>query len=193
MRSIGEMNVSGSVSQPGRSIKSFRKHDGGFTAVEFAMVAPWFLMLLFGIIAVGLYFFTTFSLENAVDQAARLIRTGQAQESGMTREQFKQKVCENAPQYVDCAGKMRVNVVSSGDPATLAPPSCIDSGALMPEASTAYNAGAAGTYVIVTVCYEWELAGKIPFLHLGDMGNGSAMIQAATTFKSEPYGTGPAS
>jgi TadE-like protein len=193
MRPIDEVGLSGSVPHRGRTLKTFRKHDGGFTAVEFAMVAPWFLMLLFGIIGVGLYFFTTFSLENAVDQAARLIRTGQAQESGMTREQFKQKVCENAPQYVDCAGKMRVNVVSSGDPSTLAPPSCIDAGALMPEASSAYSTGGAGTYVIVTVCYEFELAGKIPFLHLGDMGNGSAMIQAATTFKSEPYGTGSGS
>lgn len=174
--------------------RTLERDENGFTAVEFAMVAPWFLMLLFGIMAVGLYFFTTFSLENAVDQAARLIRTGQAQETGMTAAQFKVKVCENAPQYVDCTGKMRVNVVSAADPGALAPPSCTDAGgALIPPASSVFTPGAAGNYVLVTVCYEWELAGKIPFLHLGDMGNGSALIQAATTFKTEPFGSAPAS
>jgi hypothetical protein len=39
----------------------------------------------------------------------------------------------------------------------------------------------------VTVCYEWELAGKIPFLNLANMANGSALIQASTTFRTEPY------
>jgi Flp pilus assembly protein TadG len=177
-----------------RHARALRRDDCGFTAVEFALVAPWFLMLLFGIMAVGLFFFTTFALENAVDQAARLIRTGQAQESGMTADQFKTKVCENAPGYVDCAGKMRVNVVSGVDPSTLAPPSCTDSGgALVPAASTTFTPGGSGNYVLVTVCYEMELASKIPFLHLGEMGNGSALIQAATTFKTEPYGSAPPS
>jgi Flp pilus assembly protein TadG len=177
-----------------RPARSFGANTDGYTAVEFGMVAPIFLMLLFGIIAVGLFFFTTFSLENAVDQAARLIRTGQAQEAGMTREQFKQKVCEMAPGYVDCAGKMRVNVVSGPDPAALARPSCLDGGgALQPEASSTYNTGGSGIYVLVTVCYEWELASKIPFLHLGAMSNGSALIQASSAFKAEPYSSAPAS
>jgi Flp pilus assembly protein TadG len=178
----------------GRPASSFGADTDGYTAVEFGLVAPIFLMLLFGIIAVGLFFFTTFSLENAVDQAARLIRTGQAQEAGMTTAQFKQKVCEMAPGYVDCAGKMRVNVVSGPDPTTLARPSCLDGGgALTPEpAASPINAGAS-IYVLVTVCYEWELAQKIPFLHLGAMSNGSALIQASSAFKAEPYSSAPAS
>ena len=172
------------------TLSSWGRREDGVTALEFAMVAPWFLMLLFGIMAVGLFFFTTFTLENAVEQAARLIRTGQAQAAGMTAEQFKSKVCENAPQYVDCTSKMRVSVVSGADPGTLTTPSCVDAGgALAPPASSAYTPGGSGVYVLVTVCYEWELAGNIPFLHLGDMGNGSALIQATTAFKTEPYGS----
>ena len=53
--------------------KDFSRDERGFTAVEFAMVAMPFLMLLFGTIAVGLYFFTTFTLENAVEKAAHRI------------------------------------------------------------------------------------------------------------------------
>ena len=49
------------------------KDTRGVTAIEFAAVGPPFLAMLFGILAVALFFFTTFSLENAVEQAARMI------------------------------------------------------------------------------------------------------------------------
>ena len=89
-----------------------RRDENGFTAVEFALVATPFLALLFGIIAVGLYFFVQFSLENAVEQASRMIRTGQAQtrEPPMTTAQFKTEICNRAPSFIDCGGKVRVNV-----------------------------------------------------------------------------------
>ena len=55
------------------------RNTDGFTAVEFAMVIGPFLALLFAIMEVALVYFATFSLENATEQASRLIRTGQAQ------------------------------------------------------------------------------------------------------------------
>jgi Flp pilus assembly protein TadG len=170
--------------------KSLRDDEQGVTAIEFGMVAMPFLMLLFGTIAVGLYFFVTFSLENAVEQAARLIRTGQAQMTNppMTTTEFKTRVCDKAPSFIDCTNKLRVNVVAAGSFSSLTAPSCLDtSGKLVPDAAVSNVPGAAGDAVLVTVCYEWSLAGKLPFLKLGDMANGSALIQAATTFRTEPY------
>ena len=176
------------IARAGRRLKAWCGDREGVTAVEFAMVAVPFLMLLFGIITVGLFFFTTFALENAVERAARLIRTGQVQESGMTAAQFKQEVCEHAPAYVDCAGKMRVNVQSFNDFANVVTSSCVDNGGnLVAPAGTSYSPGGSGEVVLVTVCYEWELAGNLPFLSVGSMPNGSALIQASTTFRTEPY------
>lgn len=167
---------------------AFGRDERGFTAVEFAMVAMPFLMLLFGTIAVGLYFFTTFTLENAVEKAARQIRTGQAQMAGKTTSEFKADVCSYAPGYVDCAGNLRVNVTSFSSFSAVTTPPCVDSsGDLIPEPTSAAVPGAASEVVLVTVCYEWELAGALPFLELGDMDNGSSMIRASTTFKTEPY------
>lgn len=170
--------------------KRLSKDESGATAIEFAMVAMPFLMLLFGTIAVGLYFFVTFTLENAVEQGARLIRTGQAQMANppMTTTQFKTLVCNKAPGFIDCAGKLRVNVVAASSFSSLATPACTDSnGKLVPDAAVSNVPGAAGDAVLVTVCYEWTLAGQLPFLKLGKMANGSALIQAATTFRTEPY------
>lgn len=166
----------------------WRTDTRGVTAIEFAMVATPFLMMLFGIIGVGLYFFTTFTLENAVEQASRLLRTGQAQQAGYTEAQFKTKVCEYVPSHVDCAGKVTVNVLSFPDtnitPDSL--PNCLTSTNGL-SGATAYDPGGASEVVLVWVCYEWELASKIPFLKLGNMANGSRLIQATTVFRSEPY------
>jgi hypothetical protein len=47
--------------------------------------------------------------------------------------------------------------------------------------------GSESEVVLVTLCYEWDLAKNFPFLNLGNDGKGPAIIQAATAFKSEPY------
>lgn len=171
-----------------RRAQKLQRDESGATAIEFAMVSMPFLALLFGIIAVGLFFFTTFSLENAVEQASRPLRTGEAQTAGMTKDQFKASVCAKVPAYVDCGGKLRVNVQKYNLGDAIVAPACVDAGgALVPAASTAYAPGAANQIMLVTACLEWELAGKIPFLTLSSMGNGAALIQASTTFKIEPY------
>jgi Flp pilus assembly protein TadG len=172
-----------------RRIARWRSDEAGVTAVEFGMVITPFLMLLFGIIATGLFFFTTFSLENAVEQAARLMRTGQAQTANMTTEQFKAEVCSHAPPFVDCAGKMRVSVQKFNEWSQITPentPQCLDVGGNLSSTAT-YNTPAANEVALVWVCYEWDMVKNIPFFNLGNMSNGARLIQAATTFRVEPY------
>ncbi len=169
----------------------WRRDASGTTAIEFAMLALPFLMLLFGIIGVALYFFTVFSMESAVEQASRLLRTGQAQQAAYTATQFKNKVCEFVPSFVDCLGKVKVNVLSFPNTNNITPaslPSCLSAGKQLSNA-TSFTPGNASEVVLVWVCYEWELASKIPFLHLGDMANGSSLIQATSVFRTEPFDT----
>lgn len=169
--------------------RKWLQDSSGTTAIEFGLVGLPFFMLVLGTIVVGLFFFTTFALENAVDQASRLIRVGAAQQSGMTAAQFKESVCSYAPAYVDCDGKMRVSVQNYSDFASIVTPSCTDAdGGLIPPEKTVYSAGSSSDVVLVTVCYEWELAGLLPFARLGTMPDGAALIQASATFRTEPYG-----
>src|SRR5690606_9256062 len=120
-------------------------------------------MLLFGILGVGLFFFTTFSLENAVERTGRLIRTGQVQQGGMTGQQFKEKVCEYAPAFVDCLNKLRVNVLNFPDSEAIGPSTmaqCLDQDGNLSDV-TSYEPGEADQVVLIWVCYEWSLAAKI--------------------------------
>lgn len=167
----------------------WRRDESGTTAIEFAMVAGPFLMLLFGIMGVGLFFFTTFSLENAVERTGRLIRTGQVQQSGMNGQQFKEKVCEIVPGFVDCVNKLRVNVLNFPDSEAIGPGTtaqCLDQDDNLSDV-TNFEVGGPQQVVLIWVCYEWSLASKIPYLNLGNMANGSRLIQAATTFRTEPF------
>jgi Flp pilus assembly protein TadG len=171
--------------------RRWQRDDRGATAIEFAMVAMPFFMFCFGILGVGLHYFSTNSLEHAVEAAARKIRTGQAQNSGMTAGEFKALVCSEASGAIDCS-KLRVHV-QSGDDWSISPKSCLGSDKKL--AATAGSSsdkisdssGEAAKVVLVTACYEWDLATVIPFIELGDMEGGASLIQAATTFRTEHY------
>jgi hypothetical protein len=72
-----------------RRLLRFRRDERGATVIEFGLVALPFFGLLFAIIETALVFFAGQALETAVSNAARLIRTGQAQSAGYTVSDFK--------------------------------------------------------------------------------------------------------
>ena len=184
------------------------RNDDGATAIEFAMVGIPFFMMLFGIMGVGFYFFSIFNLENAVEQASRTLRTGEAQKAVTTKVQFSDAVCGQLAPFFDCKGvtsKMRVQVVNvtaaqaaaapgvsivpslgkclgKADPAVPSTPDI-----LIPANQTKYEVPLATQTVVVTICYEFDLLQNIPFIKLGNMPNGATMLQASTAFKTEPY------
>jgi Flp pilus assembly protein TadG len=107
----------------------------GSAAIEFAFIAPVFFALMLGILEIGVMTFAQFALQNSVTDAARLIRTGQAQtistligesipvqkcasspssiQSTFTSEQdwFKQQICCGVDAMMDC-DKLVITVAS---------------------------------------------------------------------------------
>lgn len=173
-------------------VTRFASDARGTTAIEFGMVALPFLMFAFGIMGTGLHFFTMNSLEHAVETSARKIRTGQAQQSGTTVAEFKQMIVDEAGPMIDAA-KLQVHLQTGAEWTDVTPVGCMDSagtqtsGTGSSDDAIGQHSGGAGEVVMVTVCYEWDLAQAMPFLQYGNMANGSAMIQASTTFRTEPY------
>ena len=55
-------------------MRRWRGDESGSAAIEFAIVAMPFVLLLFGLMSVCLYYFADFSTENATWQAARAMR-----------------------------------------------------------------------------------------------------------------------
>lgn len=169
-----------------------RKNEDGTTAIEFAIVAIPFFMFIFGLMGVSSYFFIMTSLEKGMDRESRLIRTGQAQLSNLTVNDFKVGLCKEAGTWVKC-NKVQIFVQKFADWKDVVPQPCIkaDGTEVVNSANAsdeiAKYAGAANDIVLVTTCYKWEFAGKLPYLDLGQMRDGSMMMQTATAFRTEPY------
>jgi Flp pilus assembly protein TadG len=183
------------------------RNEDGVTAIEFAMVGIPFFMMLFGIMGVGLYFFSVFNLENAVEQASRPLRTGEWDKANpinstdaaiadaqraASKVAFSKAVCDQLAGFFDCAKKLRVQVVNvtAGNAPDVG--QCLDKDAagvtiLVPTVTTKFADLAATQTVVVTACYQLDVLQHIPFIKLGNMPDGSTLIQASAAFKTEPY------
>src|ERR1700685_847970 len=95
-----------------------RRCRSGTAAIEFAVIAPVLALFLFGIIETGVIFFAQSTLQNAADDAARLVRTGQAQNNGMTKAQYVNQVCGDMSGLIGastCASNLQVDMQSFSD------------------------------------------------------------------------------
>lgn len=177
-------------------VARLRANEDGTTAIEFAIVAMPFLMFTLGVMGVASYFFIFTSLDKGIDYESRLIRTGQAQQNNMTVKQFKDDLCKKAGTWVKC-NKVQVFVQKFADWKDVNPQPCIaaDGTAVVNVADgndeIAKYSGEANDIVLVTTCYQWEFAAKVPFIKLGQMRDGSMMMQTATAFRTEPYSSTP--
>src|SRR5262245_47467925 len=85
-------------------LRRFRRSRKGDAIVQFALVAPVFFALLFAIIESALMFFATQVLETITQDSARMILTGQAQNSNYLAADFKNYVCGKIPALFSCGG-----------------------------------------------------------------------------------------
>lgn len=170
-----------------------RRDESGAAAVEFAMTAAPFLLFILGIMMTGLHFFTLNSLEHGVENAARQIRTGQAQNGNMTIAQFRQKICTSATAPLKCDNHLKVHIQQADKWADINAVSCLkndgtlNAGTGIDTDKVSDHTGGASVAVLVTVCYKWDLPAIVPMIPLGNMQDGARLLQASAAFKSEPF------
>ena len=126
----------------------------GSTAVEFAMIALPFFLLLFGILEIGLLLLLDAVVETAVSDAGRLVRTGQAQQQTLTAEDIKRRLCENMSVFAaDCPTRsfIDVQVVDSfSDPIA---PDPLASG-VFDQSKLVYQPGGPGDRILVRITHH---------------------------------------
>lgn len=169
-----------------------REDQSGATAIEFAMVVVPFLALLFAIMEVALVYFATFSLENATEQASRMIRTGQAQAAAMSANDFKQAICDRVPVFLDCTSGLKVDVRTFPDFSSAAsnPAEPIDDNGNLKNGFEQFSLAGSGGVTLVSVYYKWDLFLDLPsFMGLGlsNLADGGRLISAGTAFRVEPF------
>ncbi len=164
-----------------------RRVDGG-AAIEFALVAPPFLVLLLGMFEVGLIFFAGATLQSAVDVASRHIRTNDLSTTAQTAPAvFRKVICDNAP-FLECAG-IQIDIETRPDFSTASfnAPLTKDG---KPDPALAQSAPVAACQVVlVRAFYEWPTFTPMLSLLLGNLSDGNHLIVGASAFRAEPFDT----
>lgn len=177
-----------------RFVRRFRRADKGSSAVEFAMLAMPFIMLLGGVMELGLIFMGQISLDNAMALTTREIRTGQQISSTdaavqiTQRNTFRDKVCDNMKWMVaDCKANLSIDVRTYAQFQDVTLTSPISNGVFNPGALK-YDTGASNTIVVVRAYYNWKL--HMPVLNQAFVRTtGKTLLTSVTTFSTEPYST----
>lgn len=176
------------------SPKRFWRNTRGVTAVEFAMVAPVFFFAMGAVVETGLMLFTEYVLQSSVQEAARKIRTGQAQTAGMNAGAFKTEICKLANAVMDCNASVKVYVKSAATFSALKTtvPSYLNVGTSYggTPSSTSYDCGGPSQPVAVIATYDWNIV--LPFMSaFGNVDNNKKRrIAGFAMFQNEPFPSG---
>ncbi len=180
------------LSSPFRALftraRRLKRDESGAVAMEFGFVAFPFFLLLFSIIEVSMAFFANQILDNAVSDAARMIRTGQAQAQGFSETEFKNQICTKLMGLFDCTGgKLQVDVKTFNSFADVAIPNPIDDQNNANYDDFGYDHGGPETIIVARVYYEWPLFTNFLQTGLGNLANGDRLLAAVSTFRNEPF------
>jgi Flp pilus assembly protein TadG len=175
-----------------RTKRSFARSRSGATALEFAIVAPAFLLALVGTLEVGIAYGAQASLQNAANAAARMIRTGQVQSGSLTQQQFRTLICNNVQPLLGCDTNLQIDVESySGfGTANFSAPLLAD-GTLNPALSK-YQPGNPCDVVLLRVFYKWQVITPLISPLMANMPNNTMLMSASAAFRNEPYNAGVA-
>jgi Flp pilus assembly protein TadG len=182
-----------------------RDANKGSAAIEFAMVAPVFFLLMMGTIEAGVMFFAQSSLQNALNDTARLVRTGQTACYSldasnncvvMTAAQFRDKICTEVGVLlqnctVDPGGNTDLVFDVTAYPAGftgVTNSSPLDAANNLPNLTT-FNVGNACDVVLVRAFYRWPVFTPGLATLMANMSGSNHLLATAAAFRNEPYTT----
>ena len=169
----------------GKIRKKWIRKEEGVTAVEFSLLLAPYMMLTLGIIELYMMFVSASLLEGSTNSAARLIRTGQLQESNLAPEQvFRDALCDYNMAFINC-NEIVVDVqqLDSFNDFGAAAPQFDGDGNLV---SNGVNPGGASDRVLIRTAYRYEIMTPI----VGQLltgGTGSRLFMSTIVLQSEPY------
>ena len=164
--------------------RRIRRREDGVTAVEFAMVAPVFLFLVFAILETSLMYVVATVMQGEVALATRSIRTGQLQQEDDALAAFREALCDNLENVLDCDNVI-IDVRTFDDFGEIDLDDFVDDEGN--ASGNQFTPGDANEIVVVRIAYLYNII--TPYLDefLPTDLNGNLMLYAGTAFKNEPF------
>ena len=166
-----------------------RDRDRASAALEFGIIAPVFFILLMGIVENGIIYFAGSTLQYATDQAARYVRTGQAQSGSMTQAQFRTMICNNVTPMLACDSNLQIDLESYNGYGGAAFGSPTDANGNLNSTLNNYQIGQACSVELVRAFYTWKVLTPGLSVFLTNITGGYHLITATAAFRNEPFNT----
>lgn len=163
-----------------KALAVFRRDARGATAVEFAFVAPVMIFALLSLVEIGVMAMMSSSLDNALVETSRRLRTGR-DDAATSAEALEIQICgQMGGDYTDCRNRLTVGVQkfsrfsNANTVAATAP-------------AGEFARGVPGDIVVVKANYRWPL--MTPFLAQAHERTGALEVTLGSrvAFKNEPY------
>ncbi|HEY2032555.1 MAG TPA: TadE/TadG family type IV pilus assembly protein [Rhizomicrobium sp.] len=179
------------IAESCRRLRRRWRADGekGSAAIEFAMVAPVLFLFLFGIIETGVIFFGTSMLQNATDDTARQIRTGQLS-GALTSAQLVSQVCSEVAGMIsstDCTSNLKIDLRSYTSFGGSSYPSVTKSDGTIDPAKLTVQSTADCKVVLLRSFYPWKIMTPLMSTLIANTKTGFYMLSSASAFRTEPY------
>jgi Flp pilus assembly protein TadG len=169
-----------------RPVRDFVRDERGATAVEFAILAIPFFGLVCAIMQTALVFLASQILDSAVQDASRLVRTGQAQNASFDIGMFNTQICNGLAGIFDCTKlETSVTTVSTFAAATVTPP--VDPRTGVWTLVPVFQPGTANNVELVQVYYKWPVLFTFDGLSLATSSDNTHLLSAVRVFENEPF------
>ncbi|WP_208995333.1 TadE/TadG family type IV pilus assembly protein [Roseibium hamelinense] len=168
-------------------MRKFRRSRDGVTAIEFALIAPVFFVLVLGTMEIGISFLVHRMADNAVLEASRKIKTGQALRDGFNETQFKAEICSSMPDFMCDVDRIVLEVSEFEFFSELDSIDDMldDDGEIREDYN--FQVGSAGSIILVRTIYRWPMVTSILGLSAADGGNYERYLYSTQVFRNEPF------
>ncbi|WP_167591678.1 TadE/TadG family type IV pilus assembly protein [Jiella endophytica] len=168
----------------GRLLPFIRNRDGA-TTVELALLAVPFFVLMMVLIETSTIFFAELVMDRAVAKVGREVRTGQITSAGLSKEDFKKKLCDEVDFLFTCA-KLQVDLktyASFGVVPTSVPVKNGD----IDSSGFSYSTPSGEVITSLKAYYKWPLYVDVLREMATGMSDHSFVVVGSAAFMTEPY------
>lgn len=174
----------------GPALRRFGRARRGAAAVEFGLVAVPFFLLMFGVGELSMMGLAQTSLDYAVNETARRIRTGEAQTAGNSYTDMQNQICTGMNRFIvaTCNGNLFLDVNHYTSFVNAA------NGQIDPVQNNqfqtngfGYSPGVASDIVVVRAYYRWQVITPLFQPIFQNISGGNRILVSTMMFRNEPY------
>jgi Flp pilus assembly protein TadG len=167
----------------------------GSTAMEFAMLAIPFALLVFAILESCISFAGQEVMANITDDVARQLRTGQLKKANVTQDSIKQLICDKMAIIVanSCSDRLLVDLkeYTTFADAAAAGFKIVNGDIVLTQgtnsATFGVSPGLAESKNMLRVFYKWPVMTDFMAKQMANLNGGNTLHFASVTWQNEPF------